>query len=200
MILRSFSRRAVLGAAGVLSLLPGLVLASPATDFVASFGDKISQILNSGQSLQRKRQEILPLLKANVDIPAIGRYCLGRYWRMATPEQQATYLKLFDHVLVHGVMAQIGNYQNISLRITESVPSPVGDKVSVEISRKNQPNVMMTVVVDGHPPKIIDLYGEGASMRLTQRSDYLAFMARHNGNVQALLDALHQQVMRNMGP
>lgn len=198
MMLRSISRRAVLGAAGFLSLLPGVVFASPATDFVISFGGQITHILNAPISLKKKRQEVLPLLKKNVDIPAIARYCLGRYWRVATPEQQAEYLKLFDHVLVYSVMAQIGNYQNIHLQLTGSVPSPVGEKVSLTISRPNQPDIAMTVVVDGKPPKIVDLYGEGASMRLTQRSDYLAYMTRHNGSVQSLIDALRQQVARNM--
>jgi phospholipid transport system substrate-binding protein len=34
---------------------------------------------------------------------------------------------------------------------------------------------------------------EGTSLRLTQRSDYAAFLSRNGNSVQALIDALKQQ-------
>ena len=43
-------------------------------------------------------------------------------------------------------------------------------------------------------PKIVDVVAEGTSLRLTQRSDYAAFLARNNNNVQALIDAMRHQI------
>ncbi|MDF7673829.1 ABC transporter substrate-binding protein [Acetobacteraceae bacterium ESL0709] len=197
MMLRRLSRRTVLGAMSALTLLPGLAMATPATDFVGTFGAELTKILSSPEPLQKKQQEILPLLKKNVDIEAIGRYCLGRYWRVATPSQRERYLKLFDQVLLYAITMQVGNYQNVSLKITGNVPSPAGEKVDILISRPKQPDVTMTVVVEGPPSRVIDLYGEGASMRLTQRSDYTAYLSRHGDDVEALIKALEQQVAQN---
>ena len=42
-------------------------------------------------------------------------------------------------------------------------------------------------------PKIVDVIAEGTSLRLTQRSDYSAYLAHNNNSVQALIDALRQQ-------
>ena len=49
------------------------------------------------------------------------------------------------------------------------------------------------VSADSGSPKIIDVIAEGTSLRLTQRSDYSAYLARNNNNVQALIEALRQQ-------
>ncbi|WP_236646447.1 MlaC/ttg2D family ABC transporter substrate-binding protein [Aristophania vespae] len=155
MKLSPLSRRTVLGVIGALSLVPSLAFATPATDFVASFGSQLTQILDSSDSLKQKREKILPLLQKNVDIAAIGRYCLGRYWRVATPAQRERYLHLFDQVLLYAITAQVGNYQNVSLKITGHIPSPSGEKVNLLVSRPNQPSVTMTVVVNGAPPALL---------------------------------------------
>lgn len=197
MMLLHLTRRTLLGATCLLGLLPGLASASPATDFVDSFGGQLTHVLNANMPTAQKREKILPLLRQNVDIQGIGRYVLGRYWRVATPEQQKDYLQLFERVLLYAVTAQVGNYQNVSLRLIGSVPTPAGEKVTLLISRPNQPDVNMVTVVNGTPPKVVDLYGEGASMRMTQRSDYTTFLSRNGGKVQVLIDALKHQISEN---
>ncbi|WP_229707449.1 MlaC/ttg2D family ABC transporter substrate-binding protein [Bombella mellum] len=200
MMLRQLTRRTILGAASLFALVPTLAFATPSSDeakaFVNEFGGKLVAVLNSDTSLDRKREALLPLLRANVDVPGIARYCLGRYWRTATPEQQKLYLELFQDVLLNAVTARVGEYQNISVRLVDSVPSPAGQKVTLQISRPHQPSILMTAVIDGEPPKVVDLYGEGASMRLTQRSDYTTYLTRHGGQVQTLIDALKRQLGR----
>lgn len=197
MMLRHLTRRTLLGTACFLGLLPSLAAASPATDFVSSFGDQLATILNAKTSTAQKREKVLPLLRKNVDIQGIGRYVLGRYWRVATSEQQKEYLHLFENVLLYAVTAQIGHYENVSLHIIGSVSTPAGEKVSLQVRRPHQPDVNMTTVISGNPPKVIDLYGEGASMRMTQRSDYSAYLSRNGGKVQTLIDALKKQITHN---
>lgn len=67
------------------------------------------------------------------------------------------------------------------------------------VMRPNNPpaNVAWVVGNGGGNPKIIDVIAEGTSMRLTQRSDYSAYLSRHNNNVQELIDAMRQQVAQN---
>ena len=43
--------------------------------------------------------------------------------------------------------------------------------------------------------KVIDVIAEGTSLRLTQRSDYGAFLGRNNNDVQALINALKKQAL-----
>lgn len=197
MMLRRLTRRTILGTACLLSFAPSLALATPATDFVSSFGGQLAHILNANTSTDKKYEELLPLLRKNVDIAGIGRYVLGRYWRVATPEQQKEYLKLFERVLLNAVTNQMGHYQDVSLQLLGSVPTPAGEKVSLIVRRPHQPDITLTTMVAGTPPKVVDLYGEGASMRMTQRSDYTAFLTRNGGKVQVMIDALRHQIADN---
>ena len=63
------------------------------------------------------------------------------------------------------------------------------------IRRPNQqPNNVQWVVSQATGrPKIIDVIAEGISLRVTQRSDYSAFISRNNNDVNALISAMRQQ-------
>ncbi|MBS1085425.1 MlaC/ttg2D family ABC transporter substrate-binding protein [Gluconobacter sphaericus] len=189
-----FSRRAALGAVVSLAVATGAAHASTATDFVNSFGSRLAAVVNSGKSLDEKKKEVLPLLKENVDITGIGRYCLGKYWRTATPAQRDKYISLFDQVLVNTITDQIGNYKGVSFRVTTTTTTPDGERVNALIDRPGQPEVNMQLIIGGNPPKVVDMYGEGASLRMNQRSDYSSYLARHNGDVDALNAALERQL------
>ncbi|QDH24899.1 ABC transporter substrate-binding protein [Neokomagataea tanensis] len=191
---KALSRRTLLGLAAVTALSTGAAHASPATDFVNNFGSKLVGIVNSGQSLDAKKQQVLPLLQQNLDIEGIGRYCLGRYWHTATPAQQQKYISLFDQVLVNTVTDQIGNYQGVSFHIVSSTPTPDGERVKALIDRPGQPEVNMQLIISGNPPKVVDMFGEGASLRMNQRGDYSSYLSRHGGDVDALNTALERQL------
>ncbi|MBS1062571.1 MlaC/ttg2D family ABC transporter substrate-binding protein [Gluconobacter wancherniae] len=190
----AFSRRVALGAFAALTLGTGVAHASPATDFVTSFGNKLVAVVNSSTPLDQKKKEVLPLLQQNVDVSGIGRYCLGRYWKTATPEQQQKYLSLFDQVLVNTITDQIGNYQGVHFRVTGSSVTPDGERVTALIDRPGQPEVNMQLIVAGSPLKVVDMYGEGASLRMNQRGDYSSYLSRHGGDVNALNSALARQI------
>lgn len=159
-----------------------------------SFGGRLAAVVNSGKSLDEKKKEVLPLLQENVDITGIGRYCLGKYWRTATPAQRDKYISLFDQVLVNTITDQIGNYQGVSFRVTTTSTTPEGERVNALIDRPGQPEVNMQLIIGGNPPKVVDMYGEGASLRMNQRGDYSSYLARHNGDVDALNAALERQL------
>lgn len=198
--LTSVTRRRVLGLATAAAMSLGLGVtgsarADQASDFVSSFGGKLVAIVNSNASLDKKKQEVLPLLQENLDTAAIGKFCLGRYWRTASPEQQQRYLTLFDHVLVNAITDKIGDYQGVSFRVTGTSQSPTGELVSAQISRPGQPTAdMQLLVVQSNGPKVVDMIGEGASLRLTQRQDYSSYLARNGGNVDTLNNALQRQL------
>lgn len=188
------SRRTLFGFVTVALLGTGGTMASPATDFVSNFGQRLVAIVNSDQPLTEKKKQVLPLLQENLDIPGIGRYCLGRYWRSATPDQQKKYLSLFDQVLVNTITDHIGNYQGVHFHISGSAPTADGERVNAIIDRPGQPEVNMQLVIAGTPPKVIDMFGEGASLRMNQRGDYSSYLSRHGGDLDALNTALAHQL------
>ena len=166
--------------------------------FVKSAADELVAVVNAPGSVADKRPKLRRIVDANVDVEEIGRFCLARFWRSATPEQQKQYLELFHSVMLNNVAGKLGEYQGVRVTISRSQMRDDTEVVSSTVERPNNPPTIVDWVV-GSPttrPKIIDVVAEGTSMRLTQRSDYAAYLARNNGNVQALIDAMRQQTTR----
>lgn len=169
-----------------------------ATAFVMKLGADLSAIVNGPGDYAGKRRRLLPLIETAVDIDGVGRFCLGRFWRAATPAQQAEYLHLFHDVLVNNIGGKIGEFQGVSFKPTTTSQREGGTLVGTLISRPNQQpnNVQWVVAPVNGAPKVIDVIAEGTSLRITQASDYAAYVSRNNGNLDALLAAMKQQVAR----
>ncbi|MBO6091849.1 MAG: ABC transporter substrate-binding protein [Acetobacter sp.] len=164
--------------------------------FIQNFGNHLVAIVDSPISVSEKKQKLIPLVQQNVDFNAIGRYCLGRFWKVATAQQKARYLKLFHQFLMNAITDKLGDYRGVQFTIGKITQNGGNDLVETSITRLQQPSISMQWVVSyaSGSPKIVDVIGEGASLRLTQRSDYSAFITRHGGNIDVLLNALQKKV------
>ncbi len=199
----SATRRLVLGTFAALALTFGVSRAASAaesaTSFVSRLGTQLVAIVNSDLSSEQKKEKVLPLLQEDVDVDAIGRFCLGRYWRVATPEQQTEYLKLFHQILVNAITDKLGDYRGVSFTIGSTTPSGEDQSVDAILHRPQQPDANMQWIVSmaGGSPKVVDVIGEGASLRLTQRQDYASYIQRTGGKVDTLLSALQRQLEKH---
>ena len=202
----ALARRAVLAPLLGIAALPLLSpprpaaaqLSSRAAQFVKAAADELVAIVNGPGSVAEKRPQLRRVVDASVDVDEIGRFCLGRHWRTASPDQQKQYLELFRSVLLNNITAKLGEYRGVKLTFTRAQPREDTEVVSSIVERPNNPPAAVDWVV-GNPatrPKIIDVVAEGTSMRLTQRSDYAAYLARNNNNVGALIEAMRQQIAR----
>jgi len=199
------SRRTLLATIPALAV-PALVpehaqaqAASGAMALVKNVSEQLVTIVNGPGSLADKRPRVRQILNQGVDIDNIGRFCLGRFWNSASPDQQRAYLEVFHSVLENNISSRLGEYIGVKITLLRTQPRDDTEVVSSTVERPNNPPAHVDWIV-GKPSgalKIIDLVAEGTSMRLTQRSDYGAFLGRNGGNVQALIEALRQQVARN---
>lgn len=53
------------------------------------------------------------MVDATVDVDDIAHFCLGRFWRIATPEEQREYLGLFGELLVTRIAGHLGEYRGV---------------------------------------------------------------------------------------
>ena len=181
---------------GIAALAPPARAADP--DAAASFVDtmlrELLTIANGSGSLETKRAALAKVVDARVNVDAVARFCLGRFWRPASPQQQAEYTQLFRRWLIRSVTEKVGEYQGVTHTMGKAARREADVAVSTIVNRPgNAPNKVDWVVDADGPPRVIDVIAEGTSLRLTQRSDYAAFMSRNGNNVQALIDALKQQ-------
>jgi len=194
------------GAASMLALL-GPALAAPAlaqsaqqaTAFVKSTGDALVAVVNGPGSPSDKRHQLQQVIDSTVDVDEIARFCLGRFWRQATPEQQKQYMSLFHDVLLNNITAKLGEYRGVRFEMGRAQEREDTVAVSTTVERPNNPPTQVDWIVSGASghPKIIDVVAEGTSLRLTQRSDYASYLSRNGNNVDALIEAMRHQVAQN---
>jgi phospholipid transport system substrate-binding protein len=169
-----------------------------ATNFIVKLGTDLVAIVNTAGGYEEKKARLKPLIESAVDVDGIARFCLGRFVRTATPAQLQEYIHLFHDVLLNNIGGKIGEFQGVTFAPTTTTQRDADILVGTLIRRPNQQpnNVQWVVNQVGGQPKVVDVVAEGTSLRLTQRSDYAAYLARNNNDVGALVAAMKQQVAR----
>jgi len=186
-----------LGAGLVLfcGLTPGIgaQAASRAAAFIKNVGDKLVAVINGPGSTQDKRRMLTQIIDSAVDVDGVARFCLGRFWGQASPQQQQRFVMLFHQVLVSNIMAKLGEYQGVKFTVGRSRRQDEDEIVSSVVERPNNPPTDVDWAISGPDsnPKIMDVIAAGTSFRLTQRSDYASFLAHKS--VDELINALQQQ-------
>lgn len=175
-----------------------------AAEFIQRAGGELAATIGGAGSVEEKRRRITPFMAEVVDVEGVARFVLGRFWRLATPEQQRTYVGLFNQVLANSIAGRLGEYRGadaVKVTVGRPDPRPEGVLVPTTILRpNNQPvNVTWLVTEAGGKPKVADVIAEGMSLRLAQRSDYSAYIQRNNNDVGALIRALEAQVSQGAG-
>ena len=137
------------------------------------------------------------ILRRAVDVQGVGRFILGRWWRVATPAEQQQYMSLFEETLIRNLSARFGEYQGVRFNLGRSQQRTEDDAlVNTIIERPNSPAFSLdwrVGEVNGQP-RVVDVIAEGTSLRLTQRSEYSAVISRNGGQVSSLLAAMRQQI------
>ena len=200
-------RRLLLGAG--LAMPPRRGLATPAlaqqdigraASFIQTTGQDLVAAINDTRSdLATRRAHVAAVLRKAVDIDGVGRFILGRWWRQATPAEQAEYIKLFEETLIRNLSARFGEYQGVRFSLGRSQQRTEDDVlVNTIIERPNSAPFALdwrVGEIGGHP-KVVDVIAEGTSLRLTQRSEYSSVIQQNNGAVSALLVAMKRQIQQ----
>ena len=196
------------GAAGLL-LMSGIVrpgaavaneLSAGAAQFIADLGKRALDALANAKQMSQAEvaEKFRGFLQDSFDTQTIGRFVLGRYWNVATPEQRQEYMRLFEDLIVAVYSKRFSDYSGgAGFEVVSHRPE--GERDAVVSSRITRPSGGPPVMVDWRVRrgnsgyKVIDVAVEGLSMSVTQRDEFTSVIERGGGNVQALLDALRSQ-------
>jgi phospholipid transport system substrate-binding protein len=203
--MHTLTRRRALTGALVLFTLTGFGLmpraaeaqtAEQAAAFVDQAGKALIGVVNAGGSAEQRQSQLKDIINRVVDVDTVARFCLGRFWRTATPEQQQQYLELFHQVLLKNITGKLGDFTGVTFVVGRTTPGEGTFSVATVVTRPNTApaNVDWVVSFASGSPRIIDVVAEGTSLRLTQRSDYASYLSQNNNNVTALLDAMRKQL------
>ncbi len=188
----------ILGAlftAALLFAAPHRAAAQDARGFVTQLGEQAIQVMGPSVPMPQRIARFRVLFRDDFDVPGIGQFVLGRYWRTATPQEQQDFLGLFQEYIVRAYSTRLAEYGGEPFRVTGSRPSGGETVVTSEIVRSNGSPIAVDWYLIGRGPyKITDVYVGGVSMKVTERDEFASVIQRNGGRVDALLAQLRQKL------
>jgi len=204
-------RRSVLTSAVVLftgAVAPSMPVAAgmdPAA-FISNLGNQLLAVTRT-TSPEQKQAGFQELFREDFDVPGLGRFVLGRFWRVFTPSEQQEFLGLFERYVVLTYSEKLSEYAEDGGApcVTGSRPDPDGAIVSSQIVRGSGPwaghgaavqpiKVDWRLTAQNGSYKISDIIIEGLSMAANGRSQLEGVVERNGGRPQAILAVMRQQI------
>ena len=182
---------------GLLSVaVPRPAAAQDARTFVATLGQQAIQVLGPHVPEATRVARFRELFRNDFDLTGIGQFVLGRYWRIATPQEQQDFLGLFHEYLVRAYSARLGQYSGEQFQVLNARPNGAETVVSSQILRHGGAPVQVDwyLINGGGRFLITDVYVGGISMKVTQRDEFSAVIQRSGGRVAGLLAELRHKL------
>jgi phospholipid transport system substrate-binding protein len=192
---RWFALFALILSAATLAASPRAAAQADPIAFINQLGVQAIQVLGPSVGPEARVQRFRELFGADFDLPRIGRFVLGRYWNVATPEQQQQFLGLLREYLAQAYAGRLAQYAGE--KFTAVNAQPRGDETIVfsEITRNDGTKIRVEWhLVNEGGWKITDAFVAGISMAVTQRDEFASVIQQGGGQVQYLLDRLRQKL------
>jgi phospholipid transport system substrate-binding protein len=203
MLRRSLLTTAVILIAGVSApTLPAQADTDPAA-FINNLGSQL-QMVAVIPSPEQRRAEFRRLFHDDFDVPALGRFVLGRVARILTPPQQQEFLALFENYVVATYSERLTGYVagGVVPKVIGSRLDPSGAIVSSEFVRAGNSGAIrvdwrLSRERDG-AYRISDIVIDGLSMAVNGRSELEGVAERNGEQPQAILAIMRQETVNAM--
>ncbi len=171
-----------------------------AASFLSNLQERaVAELTDASIGEGEKEQRFRTLFNESFDVPAIGRFVIGRYWRGASEEDRAAFLKVFEDVIVQRFLPLLTDNSDKRFEIGRVTPDSKKPNIGIIDSAvpraEGEPyKVGWRVREKDGSYKILDIVAEGASMVITLRSEYNSVIKRSGGKLSALTADLRAKV------
>lgn len=160
----------------------------------------IEKIINSNQPQEEKDKTFRKLFTENLDLDFIGKYVLGRYWRVANPAQKKEFINLYRELNVQTWSKRFDEFKGKQFIFEGTTPANNPNQIFVETKvpmKEGAPASVKWRVKDTNSKlKIIDIIVENISLAQTARNEYTSFIAKSPKGVEGLLENLRTKVKK----
>jgi phospholipid transport system substrate-binding protein len=167
-----------------------------AAKFIQDFAQRaIVDILQANIPHAEKAQRFRAMFLQDFDIPAIGRFVLGRFWRDATPDQQQGFLATFEDVVVYTWARRFSEYSGQTLHVDSTAPDGADGSVvnsTIVDTQSGNTAVAWRLRKREQGLKVVDVIVAGVSMAITYRQEYADTIAQ-KGGMPGLIAQLQSQ-------
>ena len=194
---RWFALFALILSAGTLVAPPRAAAQADAVGFINQLGIQAIQVLGPSVSSSARVQRFRELFGADFDLPGISQFVLGRYSRVATPEQQQQFLGLLQEYLAQAYAGRLAEYAGEKFQAESARQEGDRTIVTSNILRSGGAKIRIDwSLVNSGGWKITDATVAGVSMAVTERDEFASVIQQGGGQVQYLIDRLRQKVGR----
>jgi phospholipid transport system substrate-binding protein len=170
--------------------------------FIVDLSDRaLALVTDKTLSDDETRKQFRDILETRFDTEWIGQFVLARYWNLATPEQRTEYLSLFSDIIVYTYTRRFDDYEGQELRVLGHQDEGksyvfVTTQIFTPNTQSTPVNLVWRLIPANDSFRIVDVVIEGVSMGLTQRNEYASVIQRNGGKVEALLEAMRENVAK----
>lgn len=166
--------------------------------FVAGLGDltaEIAEAEKNGTEAQR-REKVYAFIDKVVDVPAIARFTMGRYWRKADARQRSEFTNLFRNYIALSLAGRITHLAGASFDIRKVLPvkaSKARDVLVIcrlELRQGRSLDIVWRVRKTKTGPRLVDVIVDGISMSVVQREEFASVLNAGDGVIDTFLAEL----------
>jgi phospholipid transport system substrate-binding protein len=156
----------------------------------------IATLNDRSGSLEDRESKFRQLLRNEFAMTRIARFVVGVHWRNMTRDERRRYISLFSEWVLKTYASRLGGYAGQSFKVTKTSEAGRGD--IIVHSRIDQSDGASPVRCNWRVRrqqgklKIIDIYVEGISMAVTQRSEFAAIIK--SKGVRGLLQQMESRL------
>lgn len=186
-----------------LVLLPDLARAldtAEAATFLNSLQtEAAAQLGDTSVSSEEKEQRFRKLFNENFDVPTIGRFVVGRYWRSASEAERQEFLAVFEDAMVQRFLPLLAENSSDRFQVGNVIADSRSEDMALVDSVIERPEgepykVTWRLRESDGSFKILDIVAEGVSMAITYRSEYATVLKNNGGSLPPLTEALREKV------
>jgi phospholipid transport system substrate-binding protein len=188
----TIKRRTFIAAALATGLMPVRAFAlttGQARSLVDRIVGDINSVIGSGASETAMIRQFEQIFADYADVPIIARSALGNPWRSASDAQRRAYVGAFQSYMAKKYGRRFREFIGGRIEITDAKTVPNGIEVHANALLQGQaPYNVSFVISDGSgAPKFINMFIEGISMILSERTEIGAMLDRRRGDINGLI-------------
>jgi phospholipid transport system substrate-binding protein len=166
--------------------------------FVSDFATSAINILGD-ESLNNndKNIQFTDLVMSSIDIDFISQLVLGKYWKLASDDQRANYLKAFKAYFISSYANRLDQYSGEEVVVISSNAAKKYVIVKTNIIRDGTETLKIEldwrlIKRDGRT-KIVDLSIEGISLIIAERETFISYLNNNDGNLASLIKMMQSK-------
>ncbi len=173
--------------------MPALALNDQqASALISKLVKDLNAIINSGKSQSALFRDFEALFNKYGDVPIIARSALGLPWRTATASQQSRYVKAFSTYMARKWGKRFNEFKGGDIKVTGSKKAKGNYLVSSLVHLPGQAPFEVDWQVSDKSGRdlMFNLFIEGVSLLVTERTEIASMLDKRKGNLDQLITDL----------